>query len=163
MWDQYYSKNRAERNALHNDACIYSPDIIVFKTPTAFPEIMPPEEWFKVDVISCAAPNLRKDVRNRYNVESGNAVSVTDEELYRIHLQRAKHIMSVAAANKVDVLVLGAFGCGAFANNPAVVARASFDALKDYNSYFDLVEFAVYCRPYETENYQAFYNACYKG
>lgn len=163
MWDQYYSKNRAERNALHNDACIYSPDIIVFKTPTAFPELMPTEEWFKVDVISCAAPNLRKDVRNRYNVESGNAVSVTDEELYRIHLQRAKHIMSVAAANKVAVLVLGAFGCGAFANNPAVVARAYFDALKDYNSYFDLVEFAVYCRPYETENYQAFYEACYKG
>ena len=107
---------------------------------------MPTEEWFKVDVISCAAPNLRKDVRNRYNVESGNAVSVTDEELYRIHLQRAKHIMSVAAANKVDVLVLGAFGCGAFANNPAVVARASFDALKDYNSYFDLASVSGSCR-----------------
>ena len=83
--------------------------------------------------------------------------------LLRIHLQRAKHIMSVAAANKVDILVLGAFGCGAFANNPKVVARAFFDALEDYISYFEIVEFAVYCRPYETENYQAFYNVCYKG
>ena len=161
MWDQYYRKNRAEHNTLHNDACIYSPSIIVFKTPTAFPVIMPSEEWFEVDVISCAAPNLRKDVRNRYNVESGDAVSVSDEELYNIHLKRAKHIMAVAAANKVDILVLGAFGCGAFANNPDIVARAFFDALKDYISYFDLVEFAVYCRPYETENFQAFYNACF--
>ena len=78
-------------------------------------------------------------------------------------MQRAKHILTVAIANKVDILVLGAFGCGAFENNPEVVARAFFDALEDYNCCFDLVEFAVYCRPYETENYQAFYNSCYEG
>ena len=159
MWKQYYRINRAERNALHSDACIYSPDIIVFKTPNAFPAIMPSEEWFAVDVISCAAPNLRSNPNNQYNIEFGGAVSVTDDMLYQIHLKRARHILAVVAANKADILVLGSFGCGAFANDPRAVARAFSDALKEYASYFDTVEFAVYCRPYETENYQVFYDA----
>ena len=67
--------------------------------------------------------------------------------------------MTVAAANHVDVLVLGAFGCGAFANDPRVVAKAMFDALKEFVGCFDLVEFAAYCRSYETENYDAFVHA----
>lgn len=64
--------------------------------------------------------------------------------------------MTVAAANQTDMLVLGAFGCGAFANDPHVVAKAMFDALKEFGGCFDLVEFAIYCRSYETENYDAF-------
>ncbi len=145
MWEQFYNVNRNEKNVLHSDACIYSPDVIVFT-----------HEWFAVDVISCAAPNLRNVVSNAYNVESGDAVAVTSDELYQIHLKRARHIMTVAAANQTDMLVLGAFGCGAFANDPHVVAKAMFDALKEFGGCFDLVEFAIYCRSYETENYDAF-------
>ena len=159
MWDNYYSVNREDRNVLHTDACIYSPDIIVIKNDAYIPQSTPESDWFAVDVISCAAPNLRKAVSNAYNIESGNAVNVTSGELYQIHLQRARHIMTVAAANHVDVLVLGAFGCGAFANDPRVVANAMFDALKEFVGCFDLVEFAVYCRSYETENYDAFVHA----
>ena len=159
MWDNYYSVNREDRNVLHTDACIYSPDIIVIKKDAYIPQSTPESDWFAVDVISCAAPNLRKAVSNAYNIESGNAVNVTSGELYQIHLQRARHIMTVAAANHVDVLVLGAFGCGAFANDPRVVAKAMFDALKEFVGCFDLVEFAVYCRSYETENYDAFVHA----
>ncbi|MBQ3265359.1 MAG: TIGR02452 family protein [Ruminococcus sp.] len=44
MWNQYYLMNRAEHNALHNDACIYSPDIVVFKSDGSFPVIMPEKE-----------------------------------------------------------------------------------------------------------------------
>ena len=69
---------------------------------------------------------------------------------------RAKHILHIAAANNADALILGAFGCGAFANDPNAVAKACKDALQDYRQYFSLVEFAVYCRPGETENYDAF-------
>ena len=62
----------------------------------------------------------------------------------------------MAAYNQVDILTLGAFGCGAFANDPAVVAGAFTDALLRYRNYFDVVEFAIFCRDHETENYQAF-------
>ena len=156
MWNQFYFVNRADKNVLHTDACIYSPNITVFKDDSSIPRMMPPEEWFSVDVISCAAPNLRNVVSNVYNPESGEAVHLSAGELYQIHKQRARHILTVAAANKADVLVLGAFGCGAFANDPRVVADATFDALEEFINCFDMVEFAIYCRKFETENYDAF-------
>ena len=52
MWDEFYSPHRAEHNPLHNDDCIYTPGVVVFKTDTASPSLMPEDEWFSVDVIS---------------------------------------------------------------------------------------------------------------
>ena len=62
----------------------------------------------------------------------------------------------LAADNGVDILVLGAFGCGAFRNDPGVLAKAYANVLKDCRRYFDLIEFAIFCRDFETENYDAF-------
>ena len=117
---------------------------------------MAEKDWTFVDVISCAAPNLRRRPSNNHNPEYGRAVSISNTDLYTLHLKRAKHIMHIAATNGADALVLGAFGCGAFANNPQVVAKAYKDALSDYKRYFQYIEFAVYCRADETANYDAF-------
>lgn len=156
LWQKYYNVNRASGNVLHTDACIYTPGIVICKTDTEFPERMPQNEWVTVDVISCAAPNLRDMPSNQYNPENGQAVAIPDKELQRLHEQRARCILSVAAAHGAQILVLGAFGCGAFRNDPKVVARAYANVLKDCRKYFDLVEFAVFCRDFETENYDAF-------
>lgn len=134
------------RDNLHTDACIYSPDIIICKSDTDFPERLPAEEWHKVDVISCAAPNLRREPVNQYN----------PEKLYDLHLRRAKGILNTAAIHGVDILITGAFGCGAFANDPHTVAEAWRDAVSDYGKIFSAIEFAVYCRPYETDNLKIF-------
>ena len=156
LWQKYYNVNRAMKNPIHTDACIYSPSVLVFKSDGAFPETLPESEWFYVDVISCAAPNLRKRVGNIYNTESGEVVRLSADELYRVHLERARHIFTVAIDNGVDCLVLGAFGCGAFENDPTVVARAYADATAEFRKYFDCIEYAVYCRAFETSNYNAF-------
>ncbi len=156
LWDQYYQKNREAHDILHTDACIYSPGIVIYKTDDSYPERMEQKDWVEVDVISCAAPNLRKRPGNSHNPEYGRAATISDTDLYTLHLKRAKHIMHIAAANGAEALVLGAFGCGAFANDPKVVAEAYRDALSDYRQYFRLIEFAVYCRPGENENYDAF-------
>ena len=156
LWQQYYDVNRASGNVLHTDACIYSPGVIIFKTDTDFPERMDEKEWCKVDVISCAAPNLRNEPANQYNPETGKAVSILPSVLQKIHEQRARQILAVAADNMIDILVLGAFGCGAFRNDPKVVAKAYQNVLTDHRQYFDLIEFAIYCRDYETENYDTF-------
>ena len=156
LWQSYYDVNRAAGDVLHTDACIYSPGIVICKTDENFPERMPQEDWVTVDVISCAAPNLRNTPANLYNPENGQAVSILPADLQRLHEQRARAILAVAADKGVDILVLGAFGCGAFRNDPRVVAKAYANVMKDCRRYFNLIEFAIFCRDFETENYDAF-------
>ena len=156
LWRKYYKKNRDMQNNLHTDACIYSPDIVICKSDTDFPEKLKEEDWHTVDVISCAAPNLRREPSNHYNPETGKRVKMVPEKLYALHLKRAQAILNTAAANNVDILITGAFGCGAFANDPHTVAEAWRDAVSDYRNLFSVIDFAVYCRPYETENLKTF-------
>lgn len=156
LWQKYYDVNRAAQDNLHTDACIYSSDIVVFKSDDDYPVLIPRQDWITVDVISCAAPNLRSNPRNHFNPDFGKPVSISDEELYQLHMNRARHILHVAASKEIDCLILGAFGCGAFANDPDIVAKAYRGVLSEYLSFFQLIEFAVYCRPSETTNYEAF-------
>lgn len=157
FWDGYYHFHRERGDVRYSDACIYTPDVVVFKRDAEFPELMPESDWFKVDVITCAAPNLRHAPSNSYNPHAGTWRPVDDEELYRIHVSRGRRICEVAAANGADALVLGAFGCGAFRNDPRVVARAYKTVLRDMGPYFQQAEFAVFCVPgRESENYLAF-------
>ena len=109
-----------------------------------------------MDVISCAAPNLREKPGNQYNPEAAKRVEISVNELYDIHLRRGKRILDVAAKNKIDAMVLGAFGCGAFMNDPVVVAEAWRDVVAERGGYFKCLEFAVYCRPYDMTNYNVF-------
>ncbi len=121
---QFHDKHRTElksgrMTALYNDDCIYTPDVVVFKTDTARPELMPQKDWYKIDVISCAAPNLRGKPGNAMNPYSGNkAVTIKAGELLDLHMKRARRIFDIAKAHDVEVMILGAFGCGAFQNPP---------------------------------------------
>ena len=156
LWDAYYSVNRAARNPLYTDALIYTPGVIICKTDDDFPVRLAQQDWVEVDVITCAAPNLRQRPGNIYNHEQSAPVVVSPEELLQLHKSRARHILTVAASKGVDALVLGAFGCGAFQNDPTVVAEAYKSVLQEFKSYFSLIEFAIYCRLQETGNYDAF-------
>lgn len=84
-----------------------------------------------MDVITCAAPNLRLQPSNYMNPGHGTPVRLTREQIRTLHLQRARKILSVAAIHGAEVLILGAFGCGAFCNPPEVVAGAFRDVLPD--------------------------------
>ena len=156
LWEKYYGPNREAHDPVGTDACIYSPGVVICKTDDSIPVHLPPEEFVTVDVITCAAPNLRERPWNSYNPGSGSSVSLTKEQQVEIHLKRAKHILHIAAAHGAEILILGAFGCGAFRNDPEAVAAAYRDVLAEYGKYFDEIEFAVYCRGYETGNYDAF-------
>jgi len=45
--------------------------------------------------------------------------------------QRLRLVLAVAARHGVEALVLGAWGCGVFANDPAQVARLFAEALAE--------------------------------
>ena len=155
MWDLFYAPHRKARNPLHNDDIIYTKDVIVFKDD----DYQPLPKPFMVDVITCAAPTLREQSSNRYNPSDGDkAPDITPEDLLALHEKRGRQILSAAAANGAQVIILGAFGCGAFRNDPAVVAQAYANILPEYLHYFRTIEFAVYCRPHSPQNFDAFKN-----
>ena len=109
--------------------------------------------------MTCAAPNLREDATNAYNPSDGAQVDIAPAELLTLHERRGRRIFAAAAANGAQALVLGAFGCGAFRNDPAVVARAYANILPEFRRHFLAIEFAVFCRPVSTWNYDAFASA----
>ena len=157
LWEQFYKPHRAAHNPIHNDDIIYTLEIVVFKSDTANPKLLPEQDWYKVNVITCAAPNLRERPSNQYNSGDGNkAVKITDKALKEIHEKRLKRILDVAYQNGNEVVILGAFGCGAFANNPNVVAMAAKEVIKEYQYKFKTIEFAVYCSPRDDSNYRIF-------
>ena len=156
-WEKFYLPHRRAANPLHNDDIIYTPDVVVFKSDTAYPRMMKEEEWQKVNVITCAAPNLREKPSNRYNSGDGNvSINIGDSDLQALHEKRVRKILDVAFANKNDVVILGAFGCGAFMNPPEIVARAYKKIIGEYVHAFKTIEFAVYCSPRDESNYQIF-------
>lgn len=153
MWDAFYAPHRKARNPLHNDDIIYTKDVIVFKDD----DYQPLPKLFAVDVITCAAPTLREQASNRYNPSDGDqAPDITPEQLLALHERRGRQILSTAVTNGAQVIILGAFGCGAFKNDPAIVAQAYANILPEYLHYFRTIEFAVYCRPHSPQNFDAF-------
>lgn len=163
MRADFYDKHRqllkeGKLDAVYNDDCIYTPGVIVFKTDTQNPEKMPEQDWYTVDIITCAAPNLREKPSNAMNPGSGSrAVKLSEEQLLSLHKKRMIRILSIARNKKAEVVVLGAFGCGAFCNPPEVVAEAMAQAVKEFQYDFSDIEFAVYCSPKHEKNYREFW------
>ena len=94
-----------------NNDFIFTPEVEVFKCDTSFPEAMQESEWWSVDVITCAAPNLRQIPSNMMNPEAGSKkADISYEELRVLLTGRIQKIFEVAIANGAEVLILGAFG-----------------------------------------------------
>ena len=152
MRASFYTPHRKNGNALHNDDIIYTPNVLVIKDDDH--NLL--SEPFSVDIISCAAPNLREQPSNQYNTGDTVKVQISGDELLALHEKRASKIFSSAIANGVEVLVLGAFGCGAFQNDPHIVAQAYKNVFPDFAHYFHTIEFAIFCNAKNIENYQVF-------
>ena len=157
MWAGFYEPHRRAHDPIHNDDIIFTPQVTVFKTDTATPRLMPEAEWYDVDVITCAAPNLRERPTNRYNTGVGDRQALlTDKELLALHEKRLRRILDVAVSEGCETIILGAFGCGAFQNNPEVVALANRNVIGDYLRGFRTIEYAVYCSPHDDRNFKIF-------
>lgn len=137
MNEEFYKKHISQYehgaiNYMGNDDLIYTPDVVVFKTDErttpVYPKMMPRNEWYCVDVITSAAPELWRGNPMPHDYEAQIA-------------SRIKKILDVAALERVEVLILGAWGCGAFCNPIDVVARVFRTMLANYN--FETVEFAL--------------------
>ena len=161
MRQGFHGKHKAllkqnKMNATYNDDCIFTPEVIIFKTDDENCNTMEETQWYNVDIITCAAPNLRKRPSNPMNPDSGEAIQISEQQLKALHQKRLRRILSIAKQENEDVVILGAFGCGAFQNPPEVVAEAFEDVIQEFLFDFQVIEFAVYCTPRETNNYDTF-------
>ena len=148
----FYEPHRRDGTPLHNDDIVYTPDVVIIKND-GYNSLF---RYSKVNVITCAAPNLRITPANAYNHENGEGVKVSDDELYALHKERARKILACAAVHGNETVILGAFGCGAFKNPPEIVARAYRDIIDEQFLYnFSNIEFAVYCGSDDT-NFRVF-------
>ena len=143
MMTEYYHPHRHNCTPLSNGDLIYTPNVTVFKTDTSMPTILPQEQWYDVNVITCAAPDLRSDF-------------ISDQELEQLHQKRAKRIIETSISYNNDVLILGAFGCGAFRNNPQIVSLVYKNVVQNYLNAFDTIEFAIYSKTDADPNYSTF-------
>ena len=155
MKNSFYKHHSDKGSSRATDSLIYTEGVVICKTDEDMPERMPQEDWVTVDVITIAAPDLR--TRSNIHVpDIGGRVFMKDAELFGYHVKRAIHMLTCAAAKGADILVLGAFGCGAFQNDPEVVARAYKTALQEFPKVFGKIEFAVFCPPENSTNYDVF-------
>lgn len=133
VFASYYKYHRELHSPFYSDRLIYTKDVTVFKDDGAVPKLMAQEEWFTVDVITCAAPYL-----------AAQKTAVPDA-LKTIFKSRIQNIFEAALDNCVQTLILGAFGCGAFHNPPEIVAQAFYETIEEnhYLNYFPAVVFAT--------------------
>jgi uncharacterized protein (TIGR02452 family) len=140
---EYYDVNRAEHSPLYTDHIIYSPDVPFFRDEAlAFLEAP-----FHVSVITAPAPN------------AGAARQNAPELLPRVPgvlRARALKVLQVAAHHGHRTLVLGAWGCGAFQNDPRDAAEAFSWALDSLPGAFERVVFAVWERGGDGPNLREF-------
>jgi uncharacterized protein (TIGR02452 family) len=129
---KFYSFHRAQGDLLYSDHMIFSPDVPVFRYDSgAFLE-MP----YRAAFITSPAPNAGAIA----NTQRGSLDRVPEV----LH-ERAGRVLALAAHQGSKRLVLGAWGCGVFRNDPQTVARAFAGWLTgSFSGAFEHVTFAVY-------------------
>ena len=155
---EFYDYHRSLKSNIYSDRIIYSPRILVFKSDNFIPSYLPERNQFEIEVITCAAPNLNRKPNQEMNPEIVKFNRVSESQLYKIQESRTKKILSVANENEIDILILGAFGCGAFKNNPYSVAEAFRVNIYELFKYsFKEISFSIfYSNESSKENYTAF-------
>lgn len=140
--NHFYLKHKNNCTFLGYDDCIYTPDIIVFKSDNG--KLLEEKDWYTCDVITCAAPDLHAHP------------DFSDQKLYELMRKRTDLILKKAVHEQVDTLVLGAFGCGAFHCNPVVVSKAMMHECLKYRFCFDEIVFAIYASHAYDHNLEVF-------
>ncbi len=132
---EYYDANRSEPSLLYTDHLIYSPEVPFFRDQRL--DFM--ERPFVVSILTAPAPNAGALLPRE--PDAGPRIRATLEA-------RAAKVLAVAAARSHRCLVLGAWGCGAFRNDPEVMADIFARHLESpvFAGAFDRVVFAIYTR-----------------
>jgi uncharacterized protein (TIGR02452 family) len=141
--DDFYQFHRHQGDPRYSDRVIYSPAVPVFRADDG--TLL--EEPYTAAFLTAAAPNLGAITASQ-PASAGSVPAVL--------AARAGRVLAVAAAHGHRRLVLGAWGCGVFRNDPAVVAAAFAAQLAATRGLFEQVVFAVLDHQPDTATFAAF-------
>ena len=130
---EYYEWNNKHKNkALYLNRALYSPKVVFIHN----------DKTLLCDVITCAAPNY--SAAKKYQ-------NVSEEENERYLKSRILFVRNIAEIEGVKTLILGAYGCGVFGQNPETVANFFKEAFATTS-----VQKIVYAVPGNDKNYLTF-------
>ena len=127
--NQMYAANQNVRD-FDTDYLLVSPCVEVFRNR----DLSFRERPFTTSVVTMAAPN-----------RMGRARDISDDRLREYYRHRIRQMLCVAVSRKIHTITLGAWGCGAFRNDPREVAAAFKYVLVDEGlaDAFEAVVFAI--------------------
>ncbi|UQZ36614.1 TIGR02452 family protein [Paenibacillus sp. PK3_47] len=129
---EMYKYNRSRSTALYSHYMIHSPEVPVFRGSREELLTTP----YNVSMITAPAVNAGVVKEREADAES---------RIAEVMLERIRYILSVAADQGHPAIVLGAFGCGVFRNDPSEVAGYFRKVLLEegYQVLFDTIVFAI--------------------
>lgn len=140
----FYNANILCDDAFYTHGVLYSPNVPFFRDE----HNLFLERPFPLSIISAPAPNL-----------SGSKKEGNTNLLIGLIRERAIRVLQVAHTNGHKNIILGAWGCGAFGNDPKMVSEAFMLALTKV-PYFEHVTFAVYDTREPFILYETFKEVC---
>ncbi len=143
--NEMYDHNRKLRTCLYSDYMIYSPGVPVIRDD----EDRLLAQYYTTAFITAPAVNAGV-VKEREQAD--------DQQIESVMKERIRYILDVAAMNAHRTLVLGAYGCGVFRNDPVDVARYFHDVLvqENFRQSFERIVFAVLDRSAGQRTIKAF-------
>lgn len=144
IMNDYYNKNTGNTYELYKNKMIIIQKII-YLSPD---KIKYPFNRFATTIV-CAAPNV-KAAKNYFHVED----HVCEKAIY----DRISYMLRVVSNNEnISTLILGAFGCGVFGNDPILVAKCFKYVIEtELPHRFKNIVFAIPGNPNTDANYLAF-------
>ncbi len=131
-FESFYAENEKSLNrSLYTDRAIFSPGIIFRRGG----------KQAECGVITCAAPN--------FGAAKGRGVTTSENE--SALRKRIDFVISIAEEQSCDIVILGAWGCGVFGQDPAAVARLFKERLAATT-----IKLAVFAIPGQNNNYTSF-------
>ena len=127
--EEYYRNNRACKSMIYTNHGIYSPNVIFFRDGN-----FRLTEPVKASVLTLPAVNMGQVIQKGEDIETARQAMK----------QRMKLSLAIFAHQGTKNLILGAYGCGVFRNNPEDVAIWWKELLEEgMGKYFDSIFHAV--------------------
>lgn len=121
----FYDHHKSMVDPMYSNIMVYSPDIMFFRDKNN-DRVSP----FTADVITAAAPN-------------NSSMSLKQSDVYHVVKSRVSKILDITVKHGRKTLILGAWGCGVFKNDPNTIARAFKDSIDEVRRPIDTIMFAI--------------------